>query len=213
MDERDYKRFIHDLYEFNDVNPALNMWYLFKNSDVGRHYQKERVGREPLVDVLAFALMPNHYHLMVQVRNDDIGAISLFMKKMNGGYARYFNEKHQRKGTLFQSRYKAVAVTSEAHFIHLPYYIHLNPLDLRYKEWRERTLRSPQKAWEYLLGYRWSSHLDYLGKHNYPSVTNRTFLLDCFGDEKEYAERFKTWLAELEPTKTLGENMKGVLLE
>jgi len=44
---------------------------------------------------------------------------------------------------------------------------------------------------------KWSSHLDYLGKHNFPSVTNREFLLSIFGDKKKYAESIKDWLKEM----------------
>jgi len=59
-----------------------------------------------LVDILAFVLMPNHYHLLVMPRQDD--AISLFMKKLNMGYAKYFNEKYDRSGALFQGEYKSI---------------------------------------------------------------------------------------------------------
>lgn len=208
LDDHDRLRFMHDLFEFNDEHPALNLHYFFgKSIDIERQYER---GRRVLLDILAFAVMPNHYHMLVQPKSD--GAIPLFMKKLNMGYAKYFNEKYKRKGTLFQGRYKAVLVEDEAHFIHLPYYIHLNPLDMNFPEWRERVLRNPHKALKFLEEYRWSSHLDYLGKRNFPSVIAKQFLLDVFGGEQAYAKSFSDWLHELEYAKLYGK-AQPLLLE
>lgn len=210
-EEKDYVRFIHDLYEFNDRNPAINMWYSFnKYSDVRHHYMEKRRERDMLVRVLAFALMPNHYHLLLQPIADN--GIPLFIKKLNGGYAKYYNEKYKRHGTLFQGRYKSIHVEHDAHFIHLPYYIHLNPLDLVYPTWRQRTLSNPEQALQALLKYRWSSHMDYMGVRNFPSVTDRTLLLDYFGGEKEYGRAFSEWVKEMQP-QTAWESVYGLLLE
>lgn len=198
LDTEDHLRFIHDLFEFNDANPVADVLYTFTNSlDIGR--PKVRVKRKPreiLVDILAFVLMPNHYHLLVIPRRDE--AVSLFMKKLNMGYAKYFNEKYDRSGALFQGKYKSVAINRDAHFIHIPYYIHLNPLDLKFPEWRERKIHNYKKVFKYLESYRWSSHLDYLGKKNFPSVTNRTLLLDYFGGESGYRKSVLDWLKEID---------------
>ena len=72
--------------------------------------------------------MGNHYHLLLSERRE--GGISDFMRKVNVGYAKFFNEKYKRTGTLFQGRTKKVLVDSDAHFLHILHYIHLNPLDL-----------------------------------------------------------------------------------
>lgn len=193
LDKRDYFRFIRDLYEFNDENPVSNLNYFFRKSymDIGRRYNPKL-----LVKILAFVLMPNHYHLLVIPVRDE--GLSLFMKKLNMGYAKYFNERNKRSGALFQGKYKAVHVQREGHFIHLPYYIHLNPLDIKFPEWRERKIRSPKKALSFLKEYRWSSHRDYLGIPNFPSLIKRDFLLEYFGGEKEYEKRITEWLEELD---------------
>ncbi len=199
LDEQNYFRFVHDLFEFNDVAPVNNLTYFFRKEykDVKRPYirfnEKER--RKLLVKIHAFCLMPNHYHLFLSAAVEN--GIPLFMKKFNGGYARYFNEKYERKGGLFESTYKKVIIEDEAHFIHLPYYIHLNPLDLIASEWRERKLNNFKKAMNFLDTYRWSSHLDYAGKKNFPSVTQRDALLDFFGDSNQYRRGIANWLKEL----------------
>jgi len=198
LDEDDYFRFIHDLFEFNDEDNVSNINYFFNKSpkhniDVGRPYFKPR---KLLVEILAFALMPNHYHLLIKPKTDNGGPE--FMKKINGGYAKYFNNKYQRSGALFQGKYKAVIIKDEAHFIHIPYYIHANPLDLVAPEWREKKIADSQKAFEFLESYRWSSFLDYGGKKNFPSVTQREFLLNVVGGESNYTKYFKEWLNSME---------------
>ncbi|MBI4991796.1 MAG: transposase [Candidatus Harrisonbacteria bacterium] len=200
LDDQDYFRFIHDLFEFNDEQPINNGTYYFQNQSkvIARPYigDKERRPRKLLVEILVFSLMPNHYHLLLRPKIED--GITKFMKRLNMGYARYFNEKYKRSGALFEGRYKSVAVIDEAHFIHLPYYIHFNPLDLIAPEWRERNLKNYKKVITFLESYRWSSHLDYIGKKNFPSVTQREFLLEFFGGNKEYESKINNWLEELD---------------
>jgi len=199
LSEEDYFRFIHDLFEFNDLNSANNTNYFFlrkKNSiDIGCRYI-ERRPRKLLVEILAFSLMPNHYHLLLKTRFDD--GIANFMKKINMGYAKYFNQKYKRAGALFAGKYKAVLIKRDEHFIHIPYYIHLNPLDLEFPEWRKRKIKDYKKAIKFLENYRWSSFQDYIGKTNFPSITQRDFLLNFFEGTKQYKKDTIKWLKEIE---------------
>jgi len=209
LDEQDYFRFVHDLFEFNDQEWVNNIFYRFQRSkqsnDIASHYI-EKKPRKLLVDILAFCLMPNHYHLLLTSRIDN--GISKFMKKLNMGYAKYFNEKYEREGTLFEGRYKSIPVTREAHFIYIPYYIHLNPLDLNFPEWRNKEIKDYKAAMNFLENYRWSSFPDYIGKKNFPSVTNREFLNEFFGGVKQYKKDTLQWLKELDL-----ENIKDLILE
>jgi len=167
LDDRDRGRFIHDLWTFNDANASLNFLH---------HARYEQLAkRTPLVFIHAFCLMGNHYHLLLSERVER--GISLFMQKLNMGYTKYFNEKYERVGTLWQGKYKKIAIERDAHFNYIPYYIHLNPLDLSFPEWREGNVKNPKKALALLRDYRWSSHLDYLGIKNFPSVTERSEIL------------------------------------
>jgi len=140
--------------------------------------------------------MPNHYHLLVSPVVGD--GIPRFMKKLNMGYSKYFNEKNKRSGALFQGKYKKVLIERDAHFLWIPYYIHFNPLDLTMPEWREQKVRDRRKALEYLQSYRWSSHLDYTGNRNFPSVTQRDFFLRLFGGGKAYVRSIEKHLAEMD---------------
>ena len=204
MDDRDRVRFIHNLYEFNDEESVTNVLYRYrKNMAIAKPYISGKAGEEKrnprklLVKAHAFNLLPNHYHLMLSPLKE--GAVSLFMKKLNSGYAQYFNQKYERTGTLFEGRFRRVLVKNQAHFIHLPYYINVvNTLDLLQPGWREEKQIEYKKAVKFLDSYRWSSHLDYCGKKNFPSVTQREFLLEFFGGTDGYQKEIKTWLKELD---------------
>ncbi len=77
------------------------------------------------LDLVCYALMPNHFHLLV--RQKDI-VINSFANSLGTRYAMYFNRKYKRKGVLFQDVYKAVSVESEEQLLHLSRYIHMNPI-------------------------------------------------------------------------------------
>lgn len=180
LDEKDYFRFVHDLFEFNDKNPVVNVQYRHQknySSPTAVDSAIERQPRELLVDVVAFVLMPNHYHLLLRQRTEN--GVSLFMQKLGGGYTRYFNEKRERKGVLFQGKYKLKSINDHHYLQHLVQYIHLNPIELFIRRFPERKqsaeLRIPS---EKLRSYRWSSYRDYLGIKNFPSVVNFSLARD-----------------------------------
>ncbi len=190
LNKSDRIRFIHNLYEFNDSNPALNP---YSNRTHNRRKIFSR-NRNLLVEVQCFSLMPNHHHLICRQLKD--GGISLFIKKLHGGYARAFNEKHKRVGHLFQGKFKAILVDDDRYLMHLVCYIHANPLDLWQAGWRKKSLDGEKlnEALEFLKKYRWSSHLDFIGKKNFPSVTNNNFVLEIFGGRDKYLQFFTEWL-------------------
>ena len=88
---------------------------------------KLELGKYPkLVDVLAYCLMPNHYHLLVH-QNTHMG-ISEYVSNWQNSYAKYFNKKFERRGSLFLRPFRAVRVVSDEHLLHVSRYIHLNPV-------------------------------------------------------------------------------------
>ncbi len=195
--EVDYRRFTHDLVCFNDVEAVTpaNVRLDARKPAQAKCLEIESLNRVPasrrLVEFLAFCLMPNHFHLLVRQRQND--GVVRFMQKLGVGYTMYFNLKYKRVGPLFQGAFKAVLVEDEAHFLHLPTYIHANPLDLFMPIWRQGRIRSPQKALRFLEEYRWSSFPDYIGRKNFPSVTQREFLTSVFGDAKAYRSAMLQW--------------------
>ena len=197
MDKQDHFRFIHNLYEFNDQERSELNYYKFRDYGAnGKIAEAEKKDRNPLVSLLSFCLMPNHYHLLLSPKKE--GGIPQFMQKLNMGYSKYFNQKYERTGTLFQGRYKHILVSDDTHFLHLPFYIHFNPLDLMYPEWRENKMSDPKKALEFLKSYRWSSHLDYLKVKNFPSILNMKPLMEIFGSYSDYQKLVENYLKDIQ---------------
>jgi putative transposase len=74
---------------------------------------------------LAWALIPNHFHLLLRTGNTPISTV---MRRLLTGYAIRFNHRHHRQGRLFQNRYKSILCQQERYLLELVRYIHLNPL-------------------------------------------------------------------------------------
>jgi len=189
QEQGDYQRFIHDLFEFNDESVAINILRRFNPKTEGSPTSYQiRKPRKLLVDIVSFCLMPNHYHLLLKQRKDH--GISKFIQKLGTGYTHYFNQKYERSGVLFQGKFKAIHITSDEYLTHLSRYIHLNPLELKYPEYKEKGVKNWSEAATYLTSYRWSSYLDYIGIPSYPSVTQRNFLSLYFNDNPMKYEKF-----------------------
>jgi putative transposase len=75
--------------------------------------------------LIAYCLMPNHFHLLIKQNSKD--SMQIFMRSIVTRFASYFNKKYERVGPLFQGRYKAVLIDKDNYLLHLTRYIHLNP--------------------------------------------------------------------------------------
>jgi putative transposase len=146
-----------------------------------------------------YCLMTNHYHLLVETPRANL---SQAVKWINVSYAAYYNRKHQRRGHLFQGRFKAILVDADAYLKHLSRYIHLNPLRA--------------KMVEDLAVYRWSSYPAFIGKLASPAWLKTEWLLSMFGNQPKVAmrnyQRFvetKEWASIDNPSKDV---IGGLLL-
>ncbi|MBU6388600.1 transposase [Patescibacteria group bacterium] len=198
LDSRDYARFVHNLYEFNDTRPADNLHRLFDPGMKDLRGLSFRRAREKLVEIHGWCLMKNHYHLLISELAE--GGLSRFMTKVNVGYAKYYNERYERHGHLFQGKTKKILIKNEPHLLYILHYLHLNPLDYfpGAIKWRERDkggIANARGALKYLDGYRWSSYLDYCGKKNFPSLIHKGLFGSAFGN---YQEVIRDYLKETE---------------
>ena len=209
-DINDYYREVFSIYEFNNAKPVVikerrkeRAKIKSQTKKVAQEFEKLLKGtnrdptsvdsRDKLVEVLAFCIMPNHLHLLVRQLVE--GGISKFIKKLNGGYGGYFNRKYKRKGYVFQDRFTAVHIKTEEQLKVVFVYIHTNPISLIEPKWKEIGIKNPEKAIEFLENeYRWSSYPDYIGKKNFPSVTDREFVLKVMGGEEGCKEFVRAWI-------------------
>lgn len=158
-DPNDHKRFQMLLFACNSTIPI-------RISDLKSHDApvEERLMQIPrgeqFVDIGAYALMPNHYHLLL--RQNVENGITSFMQKLGTGYTMYFNIKNQRSGPLFSSRFKAKHIHTDQYFRRVINYIHTNPAELYERDWKRGVIRNVQKLRAALATYPYSSFPDYL---------------------------------------------------
>ena len=212
LDDADRRRFVDGLEIFNDVKPVENSVYFFSKTtgsvesiDLRGRYDERSRKRKPIVDIHGWCIMGNHYHLLVSERVE--GGLTKFLMKLNVGYAKYFNKRYERTGTLFQARTKKILIESDAHFLHILHYIHLNPLDFLKgaSNWRDLRIPDHAAALKHLERYRWSSYLDYCGKNNFPAIITPDLFGDVFGN---YKKAIETYVKDMEI-----ESIRDLLLE
>jgi len=120
------------------------------------------------ITVFAFALMDNHFHLVLRRGQRRLGA---FMHRLLTGYSGRFNRRHNRGGHLFQNRYQAVLCDADAYLLELVRYVHLNPV-------RAGIVTDP-------LGYAWTSHGAYIRPHP-PAWLDTQVVLGMVGNRRAY---------------------------
>lgn len=190
LDDEDRLRFINSLLVFNDTKPCpwqSRAFWFQRNPTSLLDYRPQN----PLVEIHAFVLMRNHFHLLLRQLLEN-GVIKL-MRKL-GGYSYYFNKKYRRGGTLFQSRYKATIIKNESYLKTAFVYIHTNPAEIIEPGWKKWRVRDSRRTIEFLENeYRWSSYWDYIGKQNFPQITNRDFFSGLLGKE-QIREEVGSWI-------------------
>jgi putative transposase len=160
QDKHDYWRFLAALYMCNSDQKI-------RLDNVKYRFEYDR--GEPLVDIGAYCLMPNHYHLLLRERIS--GGISKFMQKFSGAYTMYYNERHDHAGVVFQGKFKAKHIGDDRYLQHLFSYIHLNPIEL-FKEVDSRLSKniSHKHKITNFENYPFSSYQDYVGESRMQSV-------------------------------------------
>lgn len=159
LGQRDYQRALEVLNFYSYAKPGLRFSHYIRLSQNDRKTfdNNLRKNHTKQIQILAFCLMPNHIHLLIK----DIHkrGITTLMTNFQHSYAKYFNTKNRRVGSLFQSMFKALRVETDEQLLHIARYIHLNPLT----SYIIRNLNE-------LENYPWSSYIDYLGKRKFDLV-------------------------------------------
>lgn len=170
--------------------------YLFFYSLFSRHLSliasKDAKSREYILlanelDLLAYCLLPNHFHLLIYQRQEK--ALLRLMMSVCTAYTMYFNKKYKRRGPLFENNYRASLISNELYLQHISRYIHLNPKD--YRRWR------------------YSSLGQYLGDQASPEWLKTQPILNMFQSVKEYAD----FVADYEEMRHSLENIKHELAD
>lgn len=170
---KNYQRLINlvEFYRFNKPPVRFSHFNRLTESVKIEFLNKIHLS-EKLIDIYAFCLMPNHFHFLVKQLKDN--GISQFTSNLQNAYAKYFNIKYQRTGSLFQSMFKVVRIETESQLIHVQRYIHLNPLtSYILKDFKE------------LYKYKWGSFGSYTQKHPYNFINTKP-ILKLFNNKKDF---------------------------
>lgn len=117
---------------------------------------------DPLVSIITWTLMPNHYHFMLLSLSE--GGISKYMQKLGNAYTKYFNARHKRSGRLFQGSFQSIGVEDPIYLAVLLRYINFNHVELIEPRWKEHQIKDLKKMEEFINSYTWSANQDFLGK-------------------------------------------------
>ncbi|KKT21352.1 MAG: Transposase [Parcubacteria group bacterium GW2011_GWB1_43_8] len=189
QNKADYGRFIALLYLCNSVKNIRLSDYprakLEKLLDIKRE--------ETIVDIGAYCLMPNHFHLLVHEKTEN--GISKFMQKLLTAYTMYFNKKNERTGPLFSGMFKATHANEDQYLKYLFSYIHLNPVKLIEPMWKEKGISDKKKANSFLNFYDYSSFLDFTGKQRKEDVIlDKKHFPEYFKNFEEFNDFIENWL-------------------
>lgn len=172
LNKHDYMRFLMLLYLCNS-DESVNIRDFFKNhkktKTLGEIFAVER-GILP-INIGAFCLMPNHFHLLVKQERDN--GISKFMQKLGTAYTMYFNKRNNRTGSLFQGTFKAKHAQNDSYLKYLFAYIHLNPVKIIEPQWKEmgvKNLKNLKKLKEFVKNYEYSSYPEYIDQKRLANV-------------------------------------------
>lgn len=125
----------------------------------------EEILKKPMVEVVLFCLMPNHFHLLLRELED--WGVAKYMQRLLIAYTKYFNKRHDKSGHLFQGSYKSVHIESDEQLMHLSAYIHKNPCEIT--GWRGREEKFP-----------WSSYQDCIGENRFSGLLNTDIITGRF---------------------------------
>lgn len=175
-DSSDFIRFCISIDLLNDRQDGLmDKWRDFKKcvpkaqlSEFKKKYLNER---KYLVEIIAFCLNPNHYHILLKQKLDK--GIEKFMHRLGTSYTKYFNRRNDRSGALFQGRFKATHIKSNAMLLYMSVYVNCNS-----------EIHGIAKA----AKYRWCSFGDYMEVCSSYHLVSKSLLREHFRETKEYGK-------------------------
>lgn len=182
LDNRDWIRFLFLVLShqtnllITNIGRYVSNFIERQRFDISEKVMK-KILENRIVELEAFVLMPNHFHLLVYEKEE--GGISKYMQRIQDSHTKYINIKYGKSGHVFQGVFQRVRIESNEQLLHLSAYIHRNPRELR--QWKDK---------EYL--YPWSSYQDYINRNRWDKLLKQDLIIDQFSNPKEYKEFVET---------------------
>jgi putative transposase len=200
LDKEDYHHFVKLLFV---CNSKINFKFRDNIVDIKIDAFEFERGKQ-IVSIGAWVLMPNHFHIYLTINShmsdmwekDKRNYISEFMRKLLTAYVKYFNGKYKRTGGLFEGSFKSVHIKKENQAKYLFSYIHLNPVKLIQKNWKEEGIKDIKNTLEFLGKYKWSSYFDYKKvKRKENKILDVENFLDYFKKVKDFDKEILEWIS------------------
>lgn len=185
--DSDYFRFVLNLYRLNNKGESLRINPHRKSIDSFPEQDK-------IVEVLKWTLLPNHYHLLLYEKVD--GGVLEFVKRLGNSFTKYINIKREASGYLFQNSARIIPITTNEHFLYIPFYIDLNLLDLIYPKSEHRKINI-KKSLDFFKSYQWSSFRDYFcdKTSGFSKIINKDLFYELFDiDPSDYQKELCEFL-------------------
>ncbi len=193
LNKKDHDHFLELLYLCNSEDGFVLRDIIGESFDCIRD--------NTLVDIGAYCLMPNHFHILVREKEE--GGITKFMQKLSTAYVMYLNTKYKRTGSLFEGKFKSQHLNIDKYLKYIFSYIHLNPLKLINKNWKTSFLKNNFKLEKYLSNYKYSSYLEYLGEHRIQSkILCKQAFPNYFPNGAGFKREIKDWINFSDDTET-----------
>ena len=159
---------------YHVIGRGLERRYIFADTEDKRDFLSrfEANLARCQADCLAWALMSNHYHLLIRINHTPLSEL---MAPLLGGFGGYYNRRHRRSGYVFQNRFRSVLVDADNYLKELVRYIHLNPV-------RAGMIENVNE----LESYQWTGHAGVHGRHR-QRWHNISAMLGFFGCSQESA--------------------------
>lgn len=175
LDASYYQRFLLSMDLLNDTHDGLMIeWRDYKKSNpkakLSDFLEPRSRKRDPLVELVAYCLNPNHYHIILKQVEEK--GIERFMHKLGLSYTLYFNKRNKRTGALFQGNFKATHIDSNEYLLYLSAYVNENNFIHGYNK---------RSTWPY------SSLPGYLSKKD-DKLVNKDIISGQFKNTREYKE-------------------------
>jgi len=167
--ETEFQRMTDITWYYQTKKPPIKFSWFNDLDEKNKHKIKEDIASKDatkLVDIIAYCFMPTHVHMVLRQLEEK--GISIFMKNILNSYTRYFNSKHNRKGPLWEGRFKKVEITNDEQLLHLTRYVHLNPVTAY--------LVDKPELWPA------SSYREYVAKENKKGICTFAPVLDIMPD-------------------------------
>jgi len=185
-DKHDKDRFVESLFHLNDSFSDSNWLWATKNLPFlmrPEHWPE----RDPLVHLLAWVLLDNHFHLLIQEIRD--GGTAKFMQRLCGSMTAAHNAKYDEVGSLFQGAYKSKTVDEDTYARYLVFYIQVKNVLEQRPGGLKRAISEFDRAWEWALTFPYSSLRVYANANDSTAVlVERDTLFGMFPEREAFKQ-------------------------